>query len=55
MNRIIKKGSWQVFLRTAMELKRPSGSMRGFDVAGLGARLLKDPSNLRNGSFEAPK
>ena len=40
---------WQLVLQTAMALRRLSQSMRGCDVATLGARVLEDFSDLRNG------
>ena len=43
---------WSLILQTAMELKRVSRSMRRCDVAALGARVLDDFSNIRNGSVE---
>ena len=47
-----KERDWQLVLQTAVELRRLSQSMRGCNVAALGARVLEDFSNLRNGSAE---
>ncbi len=43
---------WQQVLQVAMELGRLSQSMKGCNVAALGARVLEDFSNLRKGSPE---
>jgi len=43
---------WQLVLQTAVRLGRLSQSMRGCDVAALGARVLEDFSKLRNASAE---
>jgi len=43
---------WQLVLQTAVGLGRLSQSMRGCDVAALGARVLEDFSKLRNASAE---
>ena len=43
---------WQQVLQIAMELGRLSHSMKGCNVAALGARVLEDFSNLRKGSAE---
>ena len=47
-----QEGDWQLVRQTAVELGRLSQSIRGCDVAALGARVQDDFSNLRNGSAE---
>ena len=43
---------WQLVLQTATALGRLSESMKGCDLATLGARVLNDFSNLRNGPVQ---